>query len=512
MFLFFTILFGFLLRVSYIIKPEGLWNDEYVSWSIASTPFKEGFWHEILQQCHMPLYYLYLKLFGDSELLLRFSSVIPSILAIYVMYKVGSLHNKITAKTLAIITASTSFLIYYSQEVRFYSLLFLFSSLSLLFLLKYLKKNSKKNLIGYIITSLLILLTHTIGFVYIFVTSFYLIIKSKNKKLVTTTSILILILTFPLAFYIMNSVGTSQWWSFFTHRNIVFMFTDFFSPILTNNINVPSVIFYKNTPYFAFILLIPTILALISISIAIIKNKIAKELAFISLFTTTILILAALTGKFVFITKYNIEVLPILLYLFALGLTLSSKKVSITILSIWLAMQIGFIFSPDYVTKFPRTEGNRIPISILHLENLSKNDTIIFTYYNAERFNKYLNIQKYNIISLDKAKITEITTNYGKFAPKDYINNRSHISTYLKTIIKPKNRTFIVLLDTVAFFPDYILEEYTKKPANITIPAMYIENSVLKNEIIKYGKKNNLAVKFNTMGSWTVLVLEEDQR
>ncbi|MBP7212248.1 hypothetical protein KBA27_05375, partial [bacterium] len=54
---------GFWLRLIFLNKPEGLWNDEYVSWSIASIPFGKDFFTGIISQCHMPLYYFYLKFF-----------------------------------------------------------------------------------------------------------------------------------------------------------------------------------------------------------------------------------------------------------------------------------------------------------------------------------------------------------------------------------------------------------------------------------------------------------------
>ena len=80
------IIFGIILRLIFINKPDGLWNDEYVSWMIASVPFNQGFWTAVKSQCHMPFYYLYLKffmaLFGQSDLLLRITSVITGIAAI----------------------------------------------------------------------------------------------------------------------------------------------------------------------------------------------------------------------------------------------------------------------------------------------------------------------------------------------------------------------------------------------------------------------------------------------
>ena len=119
---------GFVLRFIGLDKDGGLWNDEYISWFIASAPIFKGFVDGILSQCHMPLYYIYLKIVmligGDNDLVLRFSSIIPAVASIPVMYMVGREKTKFTGLMCALFTALSSFLIYYSQEVRFYTLLF----------------------------------------------------------------------------------------------------------------------------------------------------------------------------------------------------------------------------------------------------------------------------------------------------------------------------------------------------------------------------------------------------
>ena len=124
-------LLGLGLRLIFIDKPDGLWNDEYVSWYIASKPLFTDFFKGVISQCHMPFYYIYLKafisIFGNSDLLLRITSLIPGVIAIPIMYYVGLKNNKRTGYYCAVFTAISAFLIYYSQEVRFYSLLFLFS-------------------------------------------------------------------------------------------------------------------------------------------------------------------------------------------------------------------------------------------------------------------------------------------------------------------------------------------------------------------------------------------------
>ena len=149
--IFLIIILGIALRLIFINKPDGLWNDEYISWMIAATPFSGGFIDAVKSQCHMPFYYLYLKffmtLFGQSDLLLRLTSVFAGVLSIPVMYFIGKENDENTGLTCAGITAISSFLIYYSQEVRLYSVLFLFSALSLLYTIKCIKNPIKKNFI-----------------------------------------------------------------------------------------------------------------------------------------------------------------------------------------------------------------------------------------------------------------------------------------------------------------------------------------------------------------------------
>jgi len=179
--IFVIVILGIILRLIFIDKPDGLWNDEYVSWMIAAVPFGQGFIDAVKSQCHMPFYYLYLKffmsIFGQSDILLRLTSVFAGILSIIVMYFIGKENDKKTGLMCAGMTAISSFLIYYSQEVRLYSILFLFSALSLLYTLRCIKKTAKNNFILFALFNFLILFTHTIGFVYVF---FNLIFLSLN--------------------------------------------------------------------------------------------------------------------------------------------------------------------------------------------------------------------------------------------------------------------------------------------------------------------------------------------
>ena len=99
-----------------------------------------------------------------------------TIISIYTMYLIGKEYSSKTAKIMAVVTSVLPFLIYYSQEVRFYAWLFLFSSMTLLYLIRLI--HSRNGLIGYIISSSLVLFTHVLGCFYIFATTIYLLYKN----------------------------------------------------------------------------------------------------------------------------------------------------------------------------------------------------------------------------------------------------------------------------------------------------------------------------------------------
>ena len=88
-----TLTIGLLLRLWNLNKPEGLWNDEYITYSISMLKFPFDFFEGIKSNCHAPLHYFYLKLwmavFKNSDFMLRMSSLVPNLLGCLVMYYVG---------------------------------------------------------------------------------------------------------------------------------------------------------------------------------------------------------------------------------------------------------------------------------------------------------------------------------------------------------------------------------------------------------------------------------------
>ncbi len=469
------IILGCILRLINIDKPEGLWNDEYVSWFVASIPFGEGFWQAVLKQCHMPLYYFYLKPFSHcSDLILRLTSLLPSVLAIPVIYLAGREYSKKAGFIAASITAVLSFLIYYAQEVRFYSLLFLFSALLLLFTLRLVKNTTKFNITGYILSGILLVLTHVLGFIYLFFNTVYIICKKKNfpVKILIPAAVLGIIITF-FGINILKMSPASQWWGKFSYTNILFLFSDFLSPILTNNINAPTVFFYRKDLLFIFLITIPTLIGLYGILSGAKKQK---GLAIISLFTILVMSILALTGKIVFITKYSIEILPAIILLISIGF---ENKL------LWAAMFIFChllaVFTPFYTAKLPRTEGNKLPADII---NTVKPDKILYTYYEPDRFLRYL----------DKNYPTAYISKINRF---EYINNPADVLNF----VKKGERVSVIFLDSVSFIPVNAIP----KAEEVKIPEMFITFSKIRGELIKNLNYNYKNFDIQQKGSWTVI-------
>lgn len=471
---------GLALRLVNINKLEGLWNDEYVSWFVASTPFREGFFQEILKQCHMPLYYFYLKPFANcSDVILRLTSVLPSIIAIPVMYLVGKEYSPKVGKIAATITATLPFLVYYSQEVRFYSLLFLFCALSLLFTIRLIKDSTHKNQILWGLSFALILLTHVLGGIYVFSNVLYVIYKKKEipKKFLMMCVPLGVIVAF-LGLNILKMLPFSQWWGVFGYSNLLFLFSDFLSPILTNNINAPRVFFYTKDLICLILMTIPTIIAVIGLILGIKKEK---GFALVGLLTILGMVILAITGKIVFITKYSIEVLPILILLISLGF---DKKFGNILLGTLLFFYLASVFTPYYPARIFRNEGNKLAADLI---NSANSDYVVYTYYAPNRFYRYLSKDlKSKALTIDKT---------ARFEYKDHPEK-------ILANIKSGETVSVLILNSVSFVP----EKYLNSPE---IPEMFTTFSKIKLSLVSALDKNYKNYRVQNNGAWILITAKK---
>lgn len=428
--LFLILLLGLALRLWNLNRPEGLWNDEYITYSISMLKFPFDFFEGIRTNCHAPLHYFYLKawlaIFKNSDFMLRLSSLVPNLLGCLVMYFVGkNYQTKDSSIKIGLACASlgaiSSFLIYFSQEVRIYSMIFLLSSLVLLFSIKTYECPSKKHYWWLTFFSVLLILEHTIGFVFVIFNTFGLIaFRQKNKKQKGEDNFLVpmvagLVLCLPIIPFLFRIFAHptyfSQWWAPFSWSKIFFYFTDLFSPVLKNLTNSPMSFYHQivnhnviNIGFILFALVPASICLFLIIKSNIDSKKINHYLLAVFASTFLTILIASIAGKIIFLTKYLTELYPILILMTAIGWAqLFSKNTRVILATIYVFMSLFFIIvSHTSAIRLTRLEGQRLPVLKMEEMKLNKNDKILFLYYPKTHFGRYLKLDDYKIAALDK--------------------------------------------------------------------------------------------------------------
>jgi mannosyltransferase len=170
---------GLFLRI-YNLGNESIWLDEATSIKFANLNLFKIVEETSQNDTHPPLYYIvlhyWINLFGDSEFSTRFPSVIFGFLAIFMIYKIGSLiFDKEAGILSSLILALSVFHIHYSQEVRMYSLMTLLTLLSMYFFIRLLKERSFIVSVCYLLSSILLIYTHSYGLFIIIAQNIYIL-------------------------------------------------------------------------------------------------------------------------------------------------------------------------------------------------------------------------------------------------------------------------------------------------------------------------------------------------
>lgn len=547
------ILAGIALRLWNIDKPEGMWNDEYLTWSIANLKFPQDFFKGVANNCHAPLHYFYLKgwmaIFRDSDISLRVSSLVPGVISIFTMYLCAKeylvkKYGELCALSAAFITAISGFLIYFSQEVRIYSLTFLISSLVLYYSLKVFNNPSNKNCWLLTLFSLLLIFEHTIGFVFVLFNICALIAFMQRKKKennLFNNVVAIILLSLPLVPFLYGLFAHpkyfSQWWAPFSWSKLFFYFTDLFSPVLKNISNAPpsflKQIFDNASLNIGFIIfaIVPTVIC-IGLLIKAFQNGRRVNYYLLCVFCATFLtvLIAALFGKIIFLTKYLIELYPILILLVAVGWsTMQLKGFKICLATIFSVLTLFYIIvSYTSPVRLVRTEGQRLVVSALEKMKISADDRVLYLYYPPSRFEKYTkennlffysnSIDKYNFpyIVYPYDSNTKEAFENGKYLYHDVflMKRNDKISNFLNdnyfSKIKKGEKFFVVELKTISFFSEQRLENIVLNEEEYNrIPFLYLVNSYAKNYVLKESK-TNLAYKGHwDTGDWRIYLFEK---
>lgn len=548
--LFLIVIFGILLRLIHIDKQEGMWNDEYLTWEIAKASFPKEFFEAVLRNCHAPLHYLYLKLwmqlFGDSDVILRLSSVFAGVLSIITMFFAGKNAGKKVSYTNGLVAAGfcaiSGFLIYFSQEVRIYSLLFFLSSLHVYFALETIDNPNKKNCIFFVLSALLIMLEHTIGFVFVFFSAIgVLLFASKNKKFkkfFITAMLIALIAFIPIGIFLYNIMFNqqyfSQWWAPFSFAKLAFFFTDLFSPYIINITNAPPsflnmIVGDKINYGFILFAFIPLLIASLFILRGVFSENKNVRYFLLTFFGVYLTVFAASCfGKIVFLTKYMIEIYPSLILLMVVGISLfKNKSFKISILTVYAVLSLFFIITSQYSpVHLIRSEGQKIPVDILQVYKMP-DDKVVFLYYPKERYSKYSpeiiqdknisHISKYDFTFIkSKDEIMKETYKEGKNTYKNiFLSNKNKglddfLSKNVFWGIKKGQKFFLVDFSPVSMFSkngiNQIVEDEDKYKET---PFLFLVFSYIRNYIVD---KSSVVLSLNDVveyKSWRIFVFEK---
>ena len=502
------VVLGALFRF-YNLDKNGLWFDEIGTLSVAKESFPLGIIDTLYHKdIHCPLFYFllhfWIKLFGDYEFILRFFSAIFGTANIFIFYLIGkTIKSRGTGLITAFLAAISPLLIYFSQEIRFYPLILLLMSLSLLFLIRFERKPSIKNLLGLGVVNLGILYTYTIGLVFVFFQAViylgYMLIKLyKDKKPENRVNIKNFVLTnvfcgllftpyLPMFFHHLavssNSFLNFFDWGRFTLFDIFVAVQNWFSPFTfvykhdyTETYASFMEIFgtYGFLILFLFIVAIPAIIFISAIVKAVFRKKIMLVLFLIFAAFFSFEILTAMNGRFILHSKYTVLNLPIIIILSGYGLSeIKYRKPILIYLTILFILYLLIVpFSTPHIS---RTQVYSEVRSILNSYNLTEKDIVVINH--GTRYVKdYFSGQTSIVFPLD----LEYTYFYRDLNSLEKIFAKSFIKSVSKQNAREKFKSFLIMEKPPKKFRNYIENDLIAKLPDGAKLAIYINRMTAK--------------------------------
>lgn len=380
----------------YHIDYQSIWLDEICSILEANPDIK---WSDlqatiILTDPHPPLYFALMKilfqLFGYTSLVARIFSAVVGVVGVYAIYLLGKeINNKNTGLIAAFLLAINSFHIYYSQEVRMYALLLLFTVLSYYRLVIYIKENTYKNALLYGLFTGLMLVTQFFG---LFVLASQLIFllyvfikKEKTSKILFFKPLLVSGLVIIISFLPALTIFIET-----TKKKYV--------AIKPTTLDTILLIFKDFVQQSYLLLFIYSGLIVICIYYAL-KEKIKES--YLILFSWIIITLAIPIIRSYLVTpmissRYFITILPAFIILVSIAILKFKYSIIKTSLLIFLTVVTFyelFIFN-DYYNKIAKTQFREVT-EFIKKENKEKDDIVsnlnwYLTYFFNEKYKTHV--------------------------------------------------------------------------------------------------------------------------
>lgn len=535
----FIIFLGIILRLIGLNKPFGLGYDEAISYTYAIKSFPFGIINNLVNtDVHLPLYFLilnlWIKLFSNSDLVIRMLSVFFGALTCLLGYFCGrELLNKKVGFVTALLFSINSLAIYYSQEVRFYSLLLMLSTLVLLFLIKSVKDPKKINLIFLIISSILLIYTNTLSILFIFIIFllFSLFIFLTNKdKLKFWISLLIYgqILLLPY-YWLIHQIEVHRGSSFpdvlfFDNQVIFAIIQNLFSPVLVGLYNNPQNYFLNFLKTISISNTIFVILPIVLSLIFILRNNFKRPVNIIIITTVlsfvSIELIASYANKFTILSRYTLFVLPFIIILIASGAeNFKNKVISYSILFILVMINLFYLFSsPNSAPKMTRIAGQKIPAIILNEFKIGKQDIVIFPIrdnlsdkYYENSFNKLRMLQIFTETYPYEKSQLDVRSYYKSIFISDNLNSfKSYYNKNIYEKLAPKSHLVICIQrDFMPYNPS--IYRYILSNDNVykQQPLLFMKLYKMANDLISYSSANLKLNNVYQKDVWAIFVFEK---
>lgn len=178
---------AFFLNLIYLPLPS-LWVDEAWLANVSKEPVSVIINKLLTTDAHPPVYYLIIKfvrfIFGSSEVILRFPALLFGLALVPAVYFFGKeLFSKRVGLWSSFLAATSYFIIWFSHQARMYTLAALLSVLSSCFFARLLKNFNRKNLLFYVLFSVLGVYTHYWLILVIFSHFVFLVLSLKKIKI-----------------------------------------------------------------------------------------------------------------------------------------------------------------------------------------------------------------------------------------------------------------------------------------------------------------------------------------
>jgi len=554
---------AFWLRIIGIEKQGGLWNDEIVTYELVIKPINEVFMHSLPRPLYHVLLHCWISLFGDADTTLRFLSVIFGVCAVIAMYFAGRetenfykkqtpVNLSLTGITASLLTAVNSFLIFYSQEVRQYSLLALIATLSALFTVRLITKPQKKEFLLFFAVNCLFLMTHFISIIIviseiILISIYFFLYKKESlEKFLSAFKkfspflliilILLLLTFFDLTIYSKHTALNTYDVYNFDLQVIFVILQNYFSPVLTGIYNNPpeylSKLLENITLGKIVYIFAPTLLCLGFIIKA--GAKEAKKLdpikilILVPVIFLTIVFITSVLQTYIIISRYTLLCLPFLILAISAGVSSFQKKsVSAAFIAVILGINLLYIFaSPNSAPKADRPEGIKKLADLFNGINLKENDYIIFPVFN-NTINKYNKnkFQKYSIESafltkeklhyfLDKKSLQSLSYNNSKEVIKDYLISKTIPANLEKYVLnefigKLKKDDYFIIAhsQSLAFYNQKMIDKIIKDPVLYKNTSLkFLLFSKISLDLAQISEKHLEFYQIRENSPWTILI------